>query len=95
MKFPIKVKKIEKDIKNIMANNGKEPTVNANGELLDYFVFSVNQKIGLPNYSSIDVFASLGRNVVDSQEARQGVVSEVEELVEAEVRNIKENLNLV
>lgn len=71
------------------------PAVKSENTELDYFVFSVSQKIGLPNYSSVDVFASLGRNVVDSPEARQSVVNDVEALVEAEVRNIKENLNLV
>jgi hypothetical protein len=72
----------------------KEVVLNENGVPLDYFVFSVNQKIGLPNYSSIDVFASLGRSVEDSVEARAGVVAQVEELVDAQVSNIKENLGI-
>lgn len=72
----------------------REVVLNENGEALDYFVFSVSQKIGLPNYSSIDIFASIGRSVEDNVEARKEVVLQVEELVEAEVANIKENLGV-
>jgi len=72
----------------------REVVLNENGDPLDYFVFSVSQKIGLPNYSSVDVFASIGRTVENSEEARREVVIQVEELLDGEVANIKENLGV-
>lgn len=56
----------------------KELVLDAEGNQLDYFVFSVTEKVGLPNYSSIDIFASIGRYVPDSEEARQEVIDLVE-----------------
>lgn len=61
---------------------------------LDYFVFSISQKIGLPNYSSIDVFSSLGRTIENTDAARVEVINSVNDVVERQVDLIKENLNL-
>jgi hypothetical protein len=72
----------------------KEVTVDNEGNPLDYFVFSISEKIGLPNYSSIDLFASIGRHLPDSPDSRQEVINEVETILERERTIIKENLGL-
>lgn len=51
-------------------------------EGLDYFVYSVNEKINVGNYSSVDTFASLGRNIEDTDETRQAVIDVVEKVLE-------------
>lgn len=55
---------------------------------LDYFVYSVNEKINVGNYSSVDTFASLGRNIEDTEEARQEVMSVVERILETKREEI-------
>lgn len=60
--------------------------VNEDGTPADYFVFSVKEKIGLPKYSAIDLFASLGRYIAsDNLEAgKQDVIAEVEDVIAVE-----------
>lgn len=60
--------------------------VNADGTPADYFVFSVKEKIGLPKYSAIDLFASIGR-YIDANEleaGKQDVIAEVEDVIAVE-----------
>lgn len=61
---------------------------NKNTENLDYFVYSVNEKINVGNYSSVDTFASLGRNIEDTDEARQEVMGVVERILETKREEI-------
>ena len=49
---------------------------------LDYFVYSVTENINVGNYSSVDTFASIGRNIEDTDEARQEVIDLVEGILE-------------
>jgi hypothetical protein len=72
----------------------KEITIDAEGNQLDYFVFSVTEKIGLPNYSSIDIFASIGRYVTDTEEARQEVIDLVESVAAKERGVVLESLGV-
>lgn len=59
--------------------------VDENGQPADYFVFSVSEKIGLPNYSSVDLFASLGRHITkDNVEEQKSVIELVEEILVSE-----------
>jgi hypothetical protein len=60
--------------------------VNADGTPADYFVFSVKEKIGLPNYSAIDLFASIGRyiDIENIDESKQSVIEEVEDVIAVE-----------
>jgi len=60
--------------------------INEDGSPADYFVFSVKEKIGLPNYSAIDLFASIGRYISadEIEEAKQDVISEVEDVIAVE-----------
>lgn len=60
--------------------------VNADGTPADYFVFSIKEKIGLPNYSAVDLFASIGRyiSIEDLEEGKNDVVAEVEDVIAAE-----------
>ena len=60
--------------------------VNADGTPADYFVFSVKEKIGLPNYSAIDIFASLGRYLAteDLVAGKEDVIAEVEDVIALE-----------
>lgn len=68
--------------------------VDGNGNPLDYFVFSLTEKVGLPNYSSIDLFASIGRYVEDTEEARQDVIETVESILARERDLVLENMGL-
>lgn len=61
---------------------------NEASENLDYFVYSVNEKINVGNYSSVDTFASLGRNIEDTDEARQEVMNVVERILESKREEI-------
>lgn len=72
----------------------KEIALDAEGNQLDYFVFSVTEKIGLPNYSSIDIFASIGRYVADTDEARQEVIDLVESVAAKERGVVLESLGV-
>ena len=60
--------------------------VNADGTPADYFVFSVKEKIGLPNYSAIDLFASIGRYIAteELEAGKQDVIAEVEDVIAVE-----------
>lgn len=60
--------------------------VNEDGTPADYFVFSVKEKIGLPNYSAIDLFASIGRYIAveDLEAGKQDVIAEVEDVIAVE-----------
>lgn len=66
-------------------------TINGNivtdkdGNPADYFVFSISEKIGLPNYSNVDLFASIGRHITkDDENEKQAVIDLVEEILVAE-----------
>lgn len=60
--------------------------VNADGTPADYFVFSIKEKIGLPNYSAVDLFASIGRYLPadDLVAGKEDVIAEVEDVIAAE-----------
>ncbi len=58
----------------------------------DYFVYSVTEKINVGNYSSVDTFASIGRNIEDTDEARQEVIQLVEGILETKRDEVVELL---
>ena len=60
--------------------------VNPDGTPADYFVFSVKEKIGLPKYSAVDLFASLGRYISTEnlEEGKADVIAEVEDVIAVE-----------
>ena len=70
------------------------PEVNQNSSELDYFNFSVEEKIGLPNYSSVTVRASVSRNIEDTDEARQEVTDLVESIIARERSVVLESLGV-
>lgn len=65
-----------------------------NGNQLDLFNFTVEEKVGLANYSNILVRASLSRYVPDDEEARAEVVRLVEEIASAERNTILDDLGV-
>lgn len=65
-----------------------------NGNRLDLFNFTVEEKVGLANYSNILVRASLSRYVPDDEEARAEVVRLVEEIASAERNTILDDLGV-
>jgi len=71
-----------------------ESVLDGSGKQLDYFNFSVEEKIGLKDYSNIVVRASISRYVPDSEEARQEVIDLVESILVAERRVILEDLGV-
>jgi hypothetical protein len=73
----------------------KEFVVDAEGNQLDYFAFSVTEKVGLPKYSSIDIFASIGRYVPNTDEARQEVIDLVESIAARERAVVLESVGIV
>lgn len=58
----------------------------AEGNLLEWFYFSRSEKIGLPNYSNVDVGpAGIGRWVKSGDiEAKKDIVKEVMDLLSAQ-----------
>ena len=72
----------------------EEAVYDAEGNQLDYFVFSVTEKVGLPQYSSVDIFASIGRYVPDTDEARQEVIDLVESVAGRERNVVLESLGV-
>ena len=61
---------------------------------LDTFSFTVEEKIGLKDYSNIVVRASLTRDIPNSEEARKEVIDTVEEILVVERRIILEDLGV-
>jgi hypothetical protein len=66
--------------------------VNEDGSPTDYFVYSVSEKIslGANSYSSVDTFASLGRNIGDDETERQKVIDLVEAILEVKRDEVME-----
>ena len=50
----------------------------------DVFSFTVEEKVGLPDYSNVTIRASITREIEDSDEARREVIDIVEEITAAE-----------
>ena len=65
-----------------------------NGNQLDLFNFTVEEKVGLANYSNILIRASLSRYIPDDEEARAEVVRLVEEIASAERNTILDDLGV-
>jgi hypothetical protein len=61
---------------------------------LDYFNFTVEEKIGLKDYSNIVVRASISRYVPDDEEARAEVIRLVEDILVAERQVILDDLGV-
>jgi len=64
------------------------------GNQLDYFNFTIEEKIGLPSYSSVTIRASLSRNIEDTDEARQEVIDLVEAVTAAERGKVLDSLGV-
>jgi len=60
----------------------------------DSFNYTLDYKIGLPDYSHIRIFASLSRSVEDNEEQRQEVMDTVEQILVTQSEKIKENLGI-
>ena len=63
-------------------------------ELLDTFTFSVEEKIGLKNFSNVVVRASLSRQIPDDEEERKKVINTVEEILVVERNIVLEDLGV-
>ena len=51
---------------------------------LDTFTFTVEEKIGLKQYSNVVIRASLSRQIPDDEEARKEVIDTVEQILVVE-----------
>ena len=61
---------------------------------LDTFEFTVEEKIGLKNFSNIVVRASLKRDIPDDKDARQEVIDLVESILVVERGIILEDMGV-
>jgi len=66
----------------------------ASDEALDTFTFTVEEKIGLKDYSNILVRASLSRQIPDDEDARKDVINIVENILVMERRIVLEDLGV-
>jgi hypothetical protein len=62
--------------------------------LLDTFTFTVEEKVGLKDYSNILVRASISRQIPDDDEARQKVIDQVEAVLVRERNIVLEDLGI-
>ena len=61
---------------------------------LDTFSFTVEEKIGLKDYSNIVVRATLTRDIPNDEEARKEVIDTVEQILVVERRIVLEDLGV-
>lgn len=74
--------------------SARDAMLDAEGNQLDLFNFTVEEKIGLKDYSNVVVRASLSRYVPDTDEARKEVVDLVETIASNERNVILESLGI-
>lgn len=74
--------------------SAKDATLETESNPLDLFNFTVEEKVGLKDYSNIVVRASLSRYVPDDAEARQEVIDLVETIMATERNVVLESLGV-
>ena len=63
-------------------------------ESLDTFTFTVEEKIGLKQFSNVTIRASISRQIPDSEEARKEVIQTVEDILVVERGIVLEDLGV-